>query len=173
MNKKTEEFLKKIQQLKTDNPFDLSSLEDLSIAIMNLISIEEHLFFTWNKTQDDQYLTFLNEIRIKRIELLKNLIKDYQGEVWCISKHLLASSMRIMEVGTKYLKEEKKDEAKKFFKDSYEIFNLFLTLILENHQNYKKNNIVIEKNHKISTKEKGILAKLGEFIKLSVDCCKE
>lgn len=145
MDKKIEQYLKKLQQLKTDNPFDLSSLEDLAIAIMNLISIEEHLFFTWNKTQDEKFLIYLNEIRIKRINLLKNLINDYQGEVWCISKHLLASAMRIMEVGTKYLKEGKNEQAKKLFNESYELFNLFLTLILENNENSKNKNIEIKK----------------------------
>jgi hypothetical protein len=38
-----------------------------------------------------------------RKELLAKIIKEYEGENWCISKHLLASSMRLMEVGTKML----------------------------------------------------------------------
>jgi len=40
--KKIEQFLKKVQESKKGK-LDLSSDEDLSIAIMNLISIEEHL----------------------------------------------------------------------------------------------------------------------------------
>ena len=27
--------------------------------------------------------------------LLKEIIKDYEGENWCISKHLLAAAMRL------------------------------------------------------------------------------
>lgn len=88
----------------------MSANEDLSIAIMNLISIEEHLFFTAEKTNKPQYLTLLNEVRSMRGDLLKRIIKDYEGEVWCISKHLLAASMRLMEVGTK---EEKKEIEKR------------------------------------------------------------
>lgn len=42
---------------------DFSSDEDFSIAIMNLISIEEHLFFTYNKTKNEKYLELLNEVR--------------------------------------------------------------------------------------------------------------
>ena len=36
---KFQKLIEKIQQLKKDNKFDLSMEEDLSIAIMNLISL--------------------------------------------------------------------------------------------------------------------------------------
>lgn len=39
----------KVKDLEKGHHLDLSSDEDLSIAIMNLISIEEHLFFTAQK----------------------------------------------------------------------------------------------------------------------------
>lgn len=104
------DLLKKIDKIKKTDGIDLSANEDLSIAIMNLISIEEHLFFTAEKTNKPQYLTLLNEVRSMRGDLLKRIIKDYEGEVWCISKHLLAASMRLMEVGTK---EEKKEIEKR------------------------------------------------------------
>jgi len=48
-----------------------------------------------------------------RKDLLKRIIKDYEGEVWCISKHLLASSMRLFEVGTKSLTKGNKKRRKK------------------------------------------------------------
>ena len=41
-----EKFLEKIKKLEKSSKLDLSSDEDLSIAVMNLISIEEHLFFS-------------------------------------------------------------------------------------------------------------------------------
>lgn len=40
----------KNRQFQKVNPKDLSSDQDLSIAIMNLISIEEHLVFSGAKT---------------------------------------------------------------------------------------------------------------------------
>src|SRR4030042_6251968 len=104
---KIQNLLDKVEEVTKQKELDLSSGEDLSIGIMNLISIEEHLFFTFNKTADSKYLDLLDEVRKMRTELLKEIIKDYEGEVWCISKHLLAASMRIMEVGTKELKKEK------------------------------------------------------------------
>jgi len=92
------EFVKKINNLKRDNKLDLSTDEDLSLAIMNLIAIEEHLFFTAQKTGKDGYYKLLNSVRETRKKLLKRIIKEYEGEVWCTSKHLLSGSMRLMEV---------------------------------------------------------------------------
>ena len=41
--KDVKEFVERVDQAKKVNPKDLSSDQDLTIAIMNLISIEEHL----------------------------------------------------------------------------------------------------------------------------------
>jgi len=47
--------LEKVEQLKRSGDIDLSSEEDLSIAIMNLLSLEEHFFFTAEKTKKPEY----------------------------------------------------------------------------------------------------------------------
>jgi hypothetical protein len=44
--KKLQEFIDKFDSMKKQDKMDLSSDQDLTIAIMNLISIEEHFFFT-------------------------------------------------------------------------------------------------------------------------------
>src|SRR3970040_2569382 len=123
--KNVKSLLQRVEEVTKQKELDLSSGEDLSIGIMNLISIEEHLFYTFNKTKDSKYLDLLNEIRAMRTELMKEIIKDYEGEVWCISKHLLAASMRIMEVGTKELKKGNKDKAWNLFDKSYKLYSLF------------------------------------------------
>jgi hypothetical protein len=110
---------------KDDNKLDLSSDEDLSIAIMNLISIEEHLFFSGSKTGKTQYFEVLDEIRKMRGDLMKLIIPEYEGEVWCISKHLLAASMRVMEYGTKHLKRGDKKLAEEMFLKAYGLYSLF------------------------------------------------
>lgn len=74
-----DDFLKKLDKLK-DNKLDLSSDEDLSIAVMNLISIEEHFYFTAEKTGKSDYFDMLAEIRELRKNLLKQLIKQYEGD---------------------------------------------------------------------------------------------
>src|SRR3989344_2083292 len=118
-------LLQKVQEVSKQKDLDLSSGEDLSIGIMNLISIAEHLFYTSQKTKDKKYLDILNEVRKMRTELLKEIIKDYKGEAWCISKHLLAASMRLMEVGTKELKKDNKEKAWNLFEKSYQLYSLF------------------------------------------------
>ena len=103
MSDKTKEreintLIEKFDSLKKQEKMDLSSDQDLSLAIMNLISIEEHLVFSGAKTGKTYFYDLIEEVREMRKNLLKILIKEYEGEVWCISKHLLASSMRLMEV---------------------------------------------------------------------------
>src|SRR3989338_550924 len=117
MEEKIKEWLEKINEVKKGN-VDLSRDEDLSIAIMNLISLEEHFFFTAMKTDNQKYLEMLNSVRDTRKKLLAKIVTDPKGEEWCISKHLLAASMRLMEVGTKELSKGNKEEANNFFKQS-------------------------------------------------------
>ena len=95
------EFVERINSSKKLNPKDLSSDQDLTIAIMNFISIEEHLVFSGAKTNKNSFYDLIEEVRELRKTLMQKIIPSYEGEVWCISKHLLASSMRLMEVGTK------------------------------------------------------------------------
>jgi hypothetical protein len=130
--KVTEEDINKLVQkydaLKKDEKLDLSADQDLSIAIMNLISIEEHLFFSGGKTGNSKYYELLDEVREMRKGLLKKIIKEYDGEVWCISKHLLAASYRLMEYGTKCLGRGKKKEAEEVFEKAYNLYSLFWAL---------------------------------------------
>lgn len=126
-----EEMKQKIEGMKGTGEVDLSRDEDLSIALMNLISLEEHFFFTGEKTKKDDYFEFLNEVRMMRRELLEKMIPAHEGETWCISKHLLAASMRIMEVGTKLLGSGKKEEAQRMFDLAYKTYSLFWGLRLK------------------------------------------
>jgi hypothetical protein len=169
-----EELMKKAAELKKSGKFDLSLDEDLSIAVMNLVSLEEHFFFTAEKTKKDEYLDWLKETREMRKELLEKLIDKHEGETWCVSKHLLAASMRLMEVGTKLEGAGKRGEAKKMFDDAYKLYATFwgLRLKLVNTEGLKK----ISDDKLNIHDEKGNGGKPWSFedivIKL-VDCCKE
>ena len=169
---KIDEFIKKTQESKRGQ-LDLSSDEDLSIAIMNLISIEEHFFFTGAKLDKPEYFDLLSTAREMRKDLLKRIIKDYEGEVWCISKHLLSASMRLMEVGTKALTKGNKAEAEEMFKKSYELYSLFwgINLKLVNLGDVKK---VGETQLDVKDEsKKGVLGKLGQVVQYVINCCKE
>lgn len=168
-----DEMIKKFDDLKKDNKLDLSSDQDLSIAIMNLISIEEHFFFTGAKTGKPEYYDLLNEVREMRKGLLKKIIKDYEGEVWCISKHLLAASYRLMEVGTKAQGRNNKEEAKEMFQKSYDLYSLFwgLNMKLIGTDDIKK--IDDDALDNKDTEKKGFAGKLGALVKKVINCCLE
>lgn len=171
--KNLDEFIQKIDTMKKQEKMDLSSDQDLSIAIMNLVSIEEHFFFTGAKTGKTEYFDFINEVREIRKELLKKIVKEPEGEIWCISKHLLASSMRLMEVGTKQLNMGKKDEAYDLFSKAYQLYSLFwgLNMNLIEVGDIKK--IDDKALNKSDAKPKGFMGKLGEIVQKLIDCCLE
>jgi hypothetical protein len=72
------ELIEKYDAMKKQEKMDLSSDQDLSIAIMNLISIEEHLIFSGAKTGKSHFYALVPEIREMRKDLLKILIKEYE-----------------------------------------------------------------------------------------------
>ncbi|MGC9031339.1 MAG: hypothetical protein ACP5H7_01025 [Minisyncoccia bacterium] len=195
--KEIEEFIKKVQESKKREKFDLSADEDLTLALMNLISIEEHFFFSGAKSNDKKYYDLLNEIRKVRIELMKKIERNSKYEEHCILKHLLAASMRLEEVGTKKLSEGQKEQAYEFFEKSYYLYSLFWGINLEivNIDNIKaipeealnkhdiKENINNKdkesgenkkENNSLSKKEKkGLIGKLGNLVQKIIDCCIE
>ena len=171
--KNLNEFIQKVDGMKKQDKMDLSSDQDLSIAIMNLVSIEEHFFFTGAKTAKTEYYDLLNEARSMRKELLKKIIKEYEGEVWCISKHLLAASMRLMEVGTKQLGMGKKEEAYDLFNKAYNLYSLFWGLnmkLIKTGDIKKIDDSALNKHDK---EKKGFMGKLGELVRKVIDCCIE
>lgn len=181
MNNKNdiEKLLEKVARATKDKKLDLSSDEDLSIGIMNLISIEEHLFFTSQKTGKAEYLDLLNEVRLLRTDLMKKIIRDYEGEVWCVSKHLLAASMRINEVGTKTLKKGNKKEAWDLFEKAYKLYSLFwgINLKIIPMTNSKLQmpdanlDFINDKNSKNG--HSSVFDRMGKIVQKAIDCCRE
>lgn len=171
--KNIKKFVEKVEKLKKEHKLDLSSDEDLSIAIMNLVSLEEHFFFTGAKTGKEKYYDLLGKVREIRKELLKKIVKDTEGEVWCISKHLLAASMRLIEVGTKELTKHNKKEAKNLFSKAYDLYSLFwgINLKLVDISNVKK---IDDNQLNKSDKNKDDLTKrLNKLVQDLIDCCEE
>jgi len=171
--KNINEFIQKVDTMKKENKLDLSSDQDLSIAIMNLVSIEEHFFFTGGKLEKSGYYDMIKDVREMRKELMLKIVKEPEGEVWCISKHLLAASMRLMEVGTKQLGIGKKDEAYGLFDKAFNLYSLFwgLNMKLLNVGDIKK--IDDEAINKHDTEKKGLMGRLGVLVKKAIDCCIE
>lgn len=168
-DKDIQKFIDKAKNLEKGHQMDLSSGEDLSVAIMNLIGIEEHMFFTSQKLGDTKYIEVLNTAREMRKELMKKIVKEGQGEVWCTSKHLLSASMRLMEVGTKYITKGDTKEANEYFKKSFDLYNLFwalnLGMVESDPQKTKFEDKPIAK--------KDFLGSISSTIGKILDCCRE
>lgn len=164
-----QKFIDNTKKLEKGHKLDLSLGEDLSVAIMNLIGIEEHMFFTSQKLGDTKYIAVLNTAREMRKELMKKIVKENEGEIWCTSKHLLSASMRLMEVGTKCLTKGDKKEANDYFKQSFDLYNLFWGLNL---------GLVDSKTQKPKFEEKplskkNLLGGFSQIINKILDCCRE
>ncbi len=193
-------LIEKVDDMKKKDKLDLSSDQDLSIAIMNLVSIEEHFFFTGAKLGKPEYFNLLQEVRKMRGDLLRKIVKEPEGEIWCISKHLLAASMRLMEVGTKQQGMENKEDAKELFQKSYDLYSLFWALnmniiktddvkkIDDNALNVHDDKSSADKSLETSSREEKIenktnnnapahkltfLGKMGDLVRKAIDCCIE
>ena len=189
--KSVKDFVERIDATKKVNPKDLSSDQDLTIAIMNLISIEEHLVFSGAKTGKNSFYDLIEEVREKRKNLMQKIIPSYEGEVWCISKHLLASSMRLMEVGTKQQSMGHKQQAYDLFNQAYDLYCLFWGLnmnmlstadvkwIEDSVDDVKKLSAKVDAEMKVEemieepAKPQGGFAKMKAFVRKAVDCCIE
>ncbi|MBR5130696.1 MAG: hypothetical protein IKV03_05685 [Alphaproteobacteria bacterium] len=193
------EFVERIDNAKKKNPKDLSSDQDLTIAIMNLISIEEHLIFSGAKTGKNSFYDMVQDVREMRKNLMLKIIPSYEGEVWCTSKHLLAASMRLMEVGTKQQSMGNTEEAYSLFNQAYDLYCLFwglnMNLIDMKQVEWKSDSVasVKEEVKAVAVKEvtqtpvapvvvaeavaevapQTTFGKLKAFVRKAVDCCIE
>ena len=189
-----EEMIEKLDAAKKANPLDLSSDQDLSIALMNLVSLEEHFFFSGAKTGKVGFYDLINTVRNMRKELMERIVKKSSGEdgeVWCISKHLLAASMRLYEVGTKAMGAGRKKEAYEMFEKAYDLYSLFwglnmnlidLTGVKESVPTFydgasevcadTKTEKKVVKPAKKEEKVSGV-RRLGQWVREKVNCCIE
>ncbi len=178
------EYVEALDNAKKVNPKDLSSDQDLTIGIMNLISIEEHLMFSGAKTGKTQFYDMINAVRDLRKRMMQKIIPSYEGEVWCISKHLLAAAMRLFEVGTKAQSAGDTAAANELFDESYGLYCMFWGLNMgmlggentdlkyvkpaKSKQPSKKSAPVSEKNTTQTS-----MGKLKNWVKNAVNCCIE
>ena len=192
MNKaeSVKEFVERVDQAKKKNPKDLSSDQDLTIAIINLISIEEHLVFSGAKTGKTSFYDMIQDVRELRKNLMQKIIPSYEGEVWCISKHLLATSMRLIEVGTKQQSMGNKEEAYQLFNNAYDLYCLFWGLNMnlvdakdiqwkpDDLEDVKKEVAALKvaapvKKEAPTVEKNSLFGRLKSVVRKAVDCCIE
>ena len=80
---------------------DVESESDLFFAVANLACAEEHLARCAMKLGDKRYSATRRLVRGVRSEAMKALLGDVKAESWCVAKHLLISTVRLMEVAAR------------------------------------------------------------------------
>lgn len=119
--KKEESSQKNADSLKLTE-HDVGLATDLTFAVMNLISIEEHLFKTGIETENYDFVKLANDVRKVRGKMIMDLLKQIfgseenlkKGEVYCASKHILATLERIMEVANRYTHSDNKEKSEEY-----------------------------------------------------------
>lgn len=162
------DLLRRVEAAKKERPLDLSVAEDLSVALMNLVSLEEHFFFTAMKTGESSYHGLSADVRALRKEFMEKLLPPavFEGETWCAVKHLLAAAMRLIEVGGKYKKEGDEEGAARAFSGAYRLYAIFWALKLK----LAHAKPLVKAAHSAAQDE---AMTLEELVNRLADCCKE
>lgn len=109
----------KLDTNKKVNPRDLSSDQDLTIALMNMIAVEE-------LCPDTNIGNMVADLRAK---MMQHVVRN--NRFMLISHELLAKSMQLMTDGINALKNENTKQAYELFDKSYEFYVLFWGVNME------------------------------------------
>jgi len=189
------DFMSRIEKMRANGGVDLSTAEDLSMAVMNLIALEEHFFFTAAKTHKYEYFDTAGEVREMRKDLLKQLMPEHEGETWCASKHLLSATMRLIEVGNKLQSESVKDgpdvsgsdrqalkeRAHEMFEKAYRVYSIFWALkmkLIKIGKNYNSDKAGKEDKDFVSVDDEalaknGQIGRIDDLVNQLANCCDE
>ena len=109
----------KLDAIKKVNPRDLSSDQDLTIALMNMIAVEE-------LCPDTNIGNMVADLRAK---MMHHVVRT--NRFMLISHELLAKSMQLMTDGINALKNGNTKQAYELFDKSYEFYILFWGVNME------------------------------------------
>jgi hypothetical protein len=104
---RTDKLIKQVVQaddVKKVNKLDLSSDQDLTIALMNLLAIEDEFEY----------------VRDIRIELMSRIVAP-DTDAWGMSERLLGMAMQLIDDGNK----DTGDSAYKLYNRAYELYSMF------------------------------------------------
>ena len=107
--------VEKADSAKKVNPLDLSSDQDLTIALMNLAVLERNF---------DLSGELMDCVRDVRHDLMKRIVAP-SSDKWGVTKYLLAESMQLMADGNRALDAAKNKDAYMLYNRSYELYSLF------------------------------------------------
>lgn len=107
--------VEKADSAKKANPLDLSSDQDLTIALMNLAVLERNFGLS------GELMDVVCDIRQ---DLMKKIVAP-SSDKWEVTKYLLAESMQLMVDGNRALDVGKNKDAYALYNRSYELYSLF------------------------------------------------
>ena len=107
--------VEKADSAKKANPLDLSSDQDLTIALMNLAVLERNFGLS------GELMDVVSDIRQ---DLMKKIVAP-SSDKWEVTKYLLAESMQLMVDGNRALDAGKNKDAYALYNRSYELYSLF------------------------------------------------
>ena len=100
---------------KKVNPLDLSSDQDLTIGLMNMLAIEDICL--------DTNLGLM--VHDMRVNLMKRIVKKSDAELWNVSQKLLALAIKLINQGTKAQQSGDINASYRYFDDAYHAYSLF------------------------------------------------
>lgn len=108
---------------------DVGFIDDAIFYLQNMIAAETHALESYVSTKDEKWIDIAKKLRRNRSKRMYRLIPENQGELYCLSKHLLACSMALKELGNRYTEDDEEELAKECFKESTLYESLFKLLI--------------------------------------------
>ena len=118
-----QEFVEKLDAVKKVNPKDLSSDQDLTIALMNMIAVEKY----------SGYPKLVQMVRDIRMDLMRPMLESvqYDGDIWPMSEKLLGILAAQMDYGNHALESEKTQEAYSAYDSAYQAWVIFMGILCE------------------------------------------
>jgi len=121
---------------------DIDRLQNVYWAAMNLLGIEEHIFFTAMKAENDDdrndWMAIHEKVRKMRSKLLKIMLEGHvEQESWCTAKHILGAAMRLHEAAYKYEGELRK-ELTEYANFVYDLFYVMQETVKKHEMKNKK-----------------------------------
>ena len=113
MKKSISKRIEQIDDQKKVNPLDLSSDQDLTVALMNLIAVEDMV----------NAGALGDMVRDVREKLMRPIVRDMDNAE--MLRDLLGGAMRMMQDGCDLLANGKQSAAYDAFNRSYELYSVF------------------------------------------------
>lgn len=113
--------------MKGDNR-DVGWIHDLIFGLQNLIASENHAIESFSSSKKEIWLELAEKIRKNRSKWMRIFIKKANDQRYCFSKHILASSMAMKELGNRYQTQGEKELAKECFEESADYEAMFILI---------------------------------------------